>query len=382
MRGQVWDNFSSDTYKNLPAVGAVHFYNPFSHAKRDQWNNNDLYYPPAGGPGYYRPASLISLWATAPYFHNNALGEYPQKKNDYKDRKESDSEYIPDPSVEGRLRAFDDGIEKLLYKDKRNQVPDDRPGDLRWTDPKLTGGDSSADGDPGFIYRTTKASYVTFAAPFIRPLLVGLLGNFITNLVTIYLWAALALASAVLAFYAQPRHAGFLFLLVAVGTAVVVSFAKLDRVSWLFWLIPAVALVIALLFWLLPQRRIWSRIVFGTTAVGAVLIGVVLTMFVGGMLGPMKAGPIPRGTPINLLMNINPEAPTPNLLRAVSGAVRGVLLSRHQKDEAKTLQIFQAEAAQTLLEGRHLVVLDRGHWFGEGLTAEEKASLKAFLKTL
>ena len=30
MRGQVWDNFSSEDYKELPAVGAVRFYNPYS----------------------------------------------------------------------------------------------------------------------------------------------------------------------------------------------------------------------------------------------------------------------------------------------------------------------------------------------------------------
>jgi hypothetical protein len=98
----------------------------------------------------------------------------------------------------------------------------------------------------------------------------------------------------------------------------------------------------------------------------------------------VKAGPIPRGTPINLLMNINPEAPKSNLLRAVAGAFRGVLLSRNEKDEAKALQIFQAEAGQALLEASKCpdFVLDRGHWFAEGLTAEEKANLKAFLKTL
>ena len=115
MSGQVWDNFSSDTYKNLPSVGAVHFYNPYSGKSTDAWGNNDAYDPPKGGPGYYRPASLISLWATAPYFHNNLLGIYNHK-----------------PSVEGRLEAFDDGIDKLLWKSKRQAKRSRRrPGGAR-----------------------------------------------------------------------------------------------------------------------------------------------------------------------------------------------------------------------------------------------------------
>ena len=32
--------------------------------------------PPGGGRGYYRTPVLVSLWATAPYLHNNALGDY------------------------------------------------------------------------------------------------------------------------------------------------------------------------------------------------------------------------------------------------------------------------------------------------------------------
>src|SRR5258705_10861160 len=57
---------------------------------------------PAGGRGYYRPASLVSLWTSAPFFHNNALGKF-----------------TGDPSVKGRLEAFDDAVEKLLWPDKR-----------------------------------------------------------------------------------------------------------------------------------------------------------------------------------------------------------------------------------------------------------------------
>src|SRR5215469_3295991 len=39
MRGQMWANFSSETYKSLPAVGEVRFFNPFSGKPVDEWGN-------------------------------------------------------------------------------------------------------------------------------------------------------------------------------------------------------------------------------------------------------------------------------------------------------------------------------------------------------
>src|SRR5262249_35468991 len=65
LRDNIWDNFSSETYKNLPSVGKVTFQDPFDgHA----W----VYDMPAGGRGYTRVPSLISLWSTAPFLLNNA----------------------------------------------------------------------------------------------------------------------------------------------------------------------------------------------------------------------------------------------------------------------------------------------------------------------
>jgi len=94
-RGHVWDNFSSETYKTLPAAGEIEVQDPFSQA-------NSKFRPPAGGPGYYRVPSLIGIWATAPFLHNNALGTY-----------------TGDPSVAGRMKAFDDAMTKLLWPEKR-----------------------------------------------------------------------------------------------------------------------------------------------------------------------------------------------------------------------------------------------------------------------
>lgn len=94
-RGNVWEEFSSETYKRLPAAGAITgLYNP-------QKPDKPLSFTVARG-GYYRTPSLVSMWATAPYLHNNALGTY-----------------VKDPSVSGRMTAFTDGVQKLLWPEKR-----------------------------------------------------------------------------------------------------------------------------------------------------------------------------------------------------------------------------------------------------------------------
>src|SRR5262249_51665395 len=96
-RDHIWDQFSSETYKSLPSAGTLTgLYNP-----RDPRHPLSFTLP-AGGRGYYRTASLTSIWATAPYLHNNSLGIF-----------------IRDPSVSARMTAFLDGMEKLLWPELR-----------------------------------------------------------------------------------------------------------------------------------------------------------------------------------------------------------------------------------------------------------------------
>jgi hypothetical protein len=91
----IWANFSSETYKRLPSPGSIEVWNPYTEATEN--------FPiPEGGPGYYRTPSLIACWSSAPFFHNNMLG------------KETN-----DPSVAGRMEAFNDAVQKLLWPDKR-----------------------------------------------------------------------------------------------------------------------------------------------------------------------------------------------------------------------------------------------------------------------
>jgi hypothetical protein len=116
--GNVWDNFSSQSYKDLPSVGSITWYDPYTGEPKS-------YVMPAGGRGYTRPPSLVSLWSTAPFLLNNSLGEFN-----------------PDPSVQGRLQSFQNSIEQLLWPEKREK--DELLGD------KI----------PGKIDRTTETSYL------------------------------------------------------------------------------------------------------------------------------------------------------------------------------------------------------------------------------
>jgi hypothetical protein len=140
IRDNIWDNFSSETYKDLPSVGTITVYDPVTGDPKD-------YVMPAGGRGYTRPASLISLWSTAPFLLNNSVGRLnPTAPTD---------EYNPSPSVEKRMAAFNDGIEKMLWREKR-----DRDSVL-------------GDKVPGFIDRTTQMSYIRVASGFLPENLQG-----------------------------------------------------------------------------------------------------------------------------------------------------------------------------------------------------------------
>jgi len=96
--GHIWNNFSSLTYKGLSPLDELEFFNPFNETQPIKFKpkDNDV------GPGYYRTPSLVSVWSSAPFLHNNMLGKF-----------------TGDPSVAGRMDAFNDAIEKLLWREKR-----------------------------------------------------------------------------------------------------------------------------------------------------------------------------------------------------------------------------------------------------------------------
>jgi hypothetical protein len=233
MRGHIWSNFSSETYKSLPSVGKIKVWNLYTESTQD-------FEIQGGGPGYYRTPSLISVWSSAPLLHNNALGKY-----------------TGDPSVKGRLEAFDDAVQKLLWPAKRL--------------------------DKDSIWRTSRECDL------------------------------------------QIRQG----------------------------VIPE------------PLRTLLAPQIDAD--------------------GYLRIGPIPEGTPINLLANIGPDTDPKKLLEICVELKKALLEAKVKKlDAAATKELLKKDVAPLLYSVSTCpdFVEDRGHYYGTNLPDDDKLALIEYLKTL
>jgi hypothetical protein len=287
-RGHVWDNFSSENYKNSPGVGEIDVYNPFD-------GSTNKFQMPAGGPGYYRVPTLVSMWATAPFFHNNALGKY-----------------TGDPSVKGRMEAFDDAIAKLLWPEKRD--------------------------DKNSIWVTQQKSYLRIPAVYLPEAFQATL-NYRSRIILVY-----------------P------------------------------WLLPLILCLLGIVLFIrgLRQRHGLRLRLLGGVAVLLAIGLMTASYFLAGEKGDLILGPIPKGTPVNLLGSINTEAERKDLLNVIlktRSALRKI--EQNNLDDAAAAQLLKKEVAPALLKVNNApdFVEDRGHYFGTTLPDDDKKALIEFLKT-
>jgi hypothetical protein len=122
MRGHIWEQYASETYRARPAVPGQR---PIESG---------------GGRGYYRAISLLNVWAFAPFLHNNAIGPevcgapadpaadfyrspYVQIPAPLSYRRLIPPAAPPcrpyDPSVEGRYALFKASMAELLNPETR-----------------------------------------------------------------------------------------------------------------------------------------------------------------------------------------------------------------------------------------------------------------------
>lgn len=321
--GHMWEDFSSDTFRNLPSVGAIPYFNPFNQ-------QDELYTPrhrnlgnaPAGGggPGFYRPASLMTVWATAPLLHNNSLGHFNN-----------------DPSVNGRLSAFDDAIHKLLYPERRLLNSDyATPAQLAH--------------DHGLIWRTQTDTYLQVRGTEV-PLFLR----------------RMPLPASVFSFseWLTETFGGW----VATPSLVFLTVAFL------------------ILFFARRGSRKWRRARLGAyfLIVLALLAGFVAYLDTGGF-GDLRVGPIPAGTPVNLLDDINPEAPPDQIRKALKATLDGLteIQTSQLTGEARD-KVFRDKIAPALLSVSKCpdMVMDKGHyfpWFAD-MSSDDKEALIELLKT-
>ncbi len=258
----IWDNFSSDSYKSLPSVGTITVHHPITGEPRQ-------YVMPAGGRGYTRPASLISLWSTAPFLLNNTVG--------------GEQDFYWSGSVADRMKSFDASIEKMLWPEKRD-------GDRKYVT-------ASGKELPGVIDLTTDRSYLRVAG--------GYLPDFLQPLLMV-----------------------------------------LHR--WLPWL-------------------------FGE--------------------GGIEIGPIPKGTPVTLISNMNLDpahkAQTLPLLIKLKRALKAIPTGASDEEARKVFRERDLVNAMLKVNKCPDFVVNRGHYFGTdyfkeepGLSNQDKRALIEFLKTM
>lgn len=286
--GHIWHDFSSDDYKRTPSVGPIKVQHPLTGEER-------TFVPPGGGPGFYRVPSLVSVWTSAPFFHNNGLGLYNHT-----------------PSVDGRMAAFDDAVRKLLWPERRAGLKS--------------------------VAVLQERAWLRFPAEQIPVAVRGVLP-----------WTSGLLAA--------PWLLGGGMLLLA-------GFCAVRGIR---------------------QRRRWL-LIGGTTLGLAGALALAANLFAAGKLGGLEVGPLPKGLPVSLLTNIDPDVTPP--LQAASALWRfdrALAAIRQQNlDDAAALQLLEREAIPALLAINKApdFVRDRGHPFGSQLPDADKEALIAFLKRL
>ncbi len=160
IRDNVWDNFSSDSYKELPSIGSFVVNYPERLSIDNKVNDeiiSEKITTPGGGRGFVRPPSLISLWSTAPFLQNNSVGKF-----DYSG------------TVAGRMTSFNDSINKMLK-------PELRAGQPRKGEHVVTYHSGQGFKLPGLVDVMTETTYLRIPLKYVPYIVKQALGQAISS---------------------------------------------------------------------------------------------------------------------------------------------------------------------------------------------------------
>lgn len=334
--GHIWEDFSSQTYKDLPSIGDVTVHDPIT-------GNARQYTMPAGGRGYTRPASLVSLWSTAPFLLNNAVGRFE-----------------PQPSVAARMRSFDDSIHQMLWPERRQQ--DTRLGS------KL----------PGLVDRVEGSAYLSIPHGYLPKPIQATMG--------VWSWLAPGLFT-----HGKDKYefAGN----TSIGSKTVENVSVPSPLGTFIAGAPVFG----------PGIEEGSRAVVFDAAARVLTLdrpatstGHQISLHTDPPDAELRLGPIPPGVPLGLLSGVELASETSGFMDEVKhtatllGAVWNIrdlfLKTGDTAERARTFERSQNELLK--LDKCPDFVVNRGHYFGTdqipgepGLSDTDKEALIAFLKT-
>jgi len=406
LTGDVWEDFASETYKHLDSVGRVTYHDPISGSERS-------FPAPAGGPGYYRPPPLVSAWATAPFLHNNALGKFNN-----------------DPSVKGRLEAFDDAIDRLLWVEKRAKPTRNVvwPVNKEAAEEADNATEQRLAADGGWVWRTSEQTWVMFGGPHVPIFVAGILGlspfwqavlPWLPTVAFVVLGVTLLfsgrIAAAIARLEVRVAALGYVFrpirwtiavltLLLGVGAGLVlkehwylVDLLGVGLHQSRLWLglqvlsLPLFFLAVSVLFFTFEFRTLASqqrkaRLFGAACLVWSVILALGFGRTLSGRGGDVKFGPFPAGMPVNLIANMHPKPPGDTGAKAREALIDYLLDYQRAGDGEKPgLKEFEARVAPFLIDSSKCpdFVTDRGHdlEFIRRLTDQEKNDLKLLLQS-
>jgi hypothetical protein len=331
--GDIWANFSSKDYKALPPVGFVKLTNPFGPGGAPMTTE---FVAPGGGRGYYRTAALNSMWATAPYLHNNSVGRPP-----YLDPDSQAS--VVDPkaiTVEGRIAMFEDGMDQLLNPAKRrpmikvtsadSSLTKGMPGVERMITTALVGAANNAVED---VIRTiVEDEFAKSGLPLgSKPTLVGAIDDLVGRLKSDF-GRPQTIVSDIASFNREigAKIDGYI-------KSIILEKLQAN---------PAIAKLLTSI-----QARIEQEIVGVVQRVA----GAIASKFT-----------IPKGTPLNLILNLN-IGKAPYAL--------GAYLKNSNNPGALAKSLIELSGCPDLVE-------NHGHTYGSELSDADKRALIEYLKTL
>lgn len=335
--GNIWDNFSSSSYKELPAVEEAHVHRPNANGEKYVEYVRQL---PAGGRGFLRPPSLISIWSTAPFFNNNSLGPFKYQG-----------------TVESRISSFEESMNWLLNPDKRGIS---RAGD---SGEKMVSYAVNGKWARGVVDVFQGKTYVNLPKAYVPPFIYALIPKKYKETYTKgakYLKSTRGLAKYDTMDVETPE--------IKSPSMVASVFSKIGS-----WFSSAEE----------PQREIATEYSEESGDDAGYLND-------PQQLGERtRIGPIPKGVPVNLISNIDLEASKLHLISAINHLITAIAESSKISDEKEAAKKFMEIAGPSLLRVSKCddFVVNKGHYFGtkymknkKGLSSQEQKALIEFMK--